>query len=354
MTLLFTDGFDTQDFAEKWVSGTGTWSGANLQGTNRFGSGYSVYQSAATTVYYHRGFGEKSTVITGFAFKQSVSNTSGFSLPICALWGDARATQHVYIGIANSTNKIEIRRGNWTGTLLATSATAVIPVNTWCHIQVKATLHDTTGSVEVKLDDAAAVSVSGVDTRNGGTLGTFSSLMIGSEANFGLADVLSWDDLYICDTTDATATQGAAFNDFLGDVRIRTILPSGAGSSTQLTPTGSGSNYENVNDVPPVTTTYNASGTSGHRDTYAMPDLSLSGGDSVLAVVTNTTGQRDNTTAISMKAAVKSSSTVGYGATTVLATARATFQDVFGDDPATSAAWTNAAVDAMEIGAEVV
>ena len=35
MALLFTDGFDVQDFTEKWVSGVGTWTG--LSGSPRFG-----------------------------------------------------------------------------------------------------------------------------------------------------------------------------------------------------------------------------------------------------------------------------------------------------------------------------
>ena len=358
MAILGTDGFDIQDIGDRWVSGFGTWSGANLAGSPRFGaSGYSVYQTSTVTVYYHRMFGEKATVIVGFAFKNNQSNATGFALPICSLWGDARATQHLYIGQATSTNKIEIRRGNWTGTLLATSATATIPLNTWCYIEVKATLHDTTGSCEVRLNGASAVSVSGVDTKNGGTLGTFSSLMIGSQANYGGAATLSWDDLYICDNVDGTTltpSQGAAFNDYLGDVRVRTLLPNAAGSSTQFATTGSGTNYENVNDVPPVTTTYNSSGVSGQRDTYNLDNASIAGGDSVLAVVASNWMLRDNTGAISAKTAVKSGSTVGYGASNALTTSRVLYQDAMALDPATSATWANAAIDSLEIGAEVV
>lgn len=351
--ILATDGFEMKDIEDRWVAGFGSWVGtANLSGAGRYGSDVCVYQSFLSTVYYHRMFGEKSTVIVGFALKMSASNNSGFDLPICALWGDTRSTQHLYIGVQNSTNKVTIRRGNWTGTVLATSASVTIPNNEWCYVEVKAVLHDSTGSVEVRVNEEVAVTFSG-DTRNGGTNATFSSLMIGSQANFGSSIVMSWDDLYICDTADGTATQGAPFDDYLGDVRVRTLLPNGAGSSTQFTPTGSSSNYENVNDVPPVTTTWNASGTSGHRDTYALPNPSIPGAETVLAVVLNSTALRDNTGSISVKNAVKSGATVGYGASNALTTTRTHYMDVKAKDPNTSATWSSAAIDAMELGAEV-
>lgn len=353
MSLLCTDGFDKQDFVDKWVAGFGTFT--SITGTPRFGaSGYSVSQSMGSTAYSFRSFGEKATVIVGFAFKMSASNSTGFSLPICALWGDARTTEHLQLGVVNSTNKLEVRRGNWTGTVLGTSATETIPINTWCHIQMKATLHDSTGSVEVKLNGTTVINVTGVDTKNAGTLTTFSSLMIGSNANFG-TNTFSWDDSWICDTVDGTTltpSQGAAFDTFLGDQRVRTLHPSGAGSSTQFTPL-SGSNYDNTNDVPPNYSTYNASGTTGHRDTYAMDDASIASGDSVLAVVVNNWLQRDNTGAINGKGALKSGSTVGYGPTVALGTTKALQQDVFAKDPNTSAAWVNAAIDSVEAGAEV-
>jgi hypothetical protein len=352
--LLATDGFEVKDIEERWVSGSGSWVGTgNLSGAGRFGGDVSVFQSVASTVYYHRMFAESGTIIVGFAYKANGLNSSGFDIPICAFWGDARTTEHIYIGLQSTTHKIVIRRGNWGGTTLATSASAAVPNNAWCYIEVKVVLHDTTGSVEVRMDGAAAVSVSGADTRNGGTLATMSSVMIGSQANFAASPTLFWDDFYICDTTDGTATQGAPLDDFLGDVRVRTLLPSGAGASTQLTPS-TGSNYDNVNDAPPVTTTYNFSSTSGHRDTYGLPNPSIPGTDTVVAVAAYMLAQRDNTSAISMKQAVKSGATVAYGSTRALTTTRTPYLDVLAEDPNTSAAWTSSAVDAMEIGAEVV
>ena len=50
---------------------------------------------------------------------------------------------------------------------------------------------------------------------------------------------------------------------------------------------------------------------------------------------------------------MKSSSTVGYGATNALSLTNTFYQDVFADDPHTSTTWANAAIDSMEIGLEV-
>ena len=77
-----------------------------------------------------------------------------------------------------------------------------------------------------------------------------------------------FDDLYVCDGS------GSVNNDFLGDVRVVTVRPNGAGGSTQWTP-DSGSNYARVNEtISGEDSNYVEDGTSGHEDRYAYGDLS--------------------------------------------------------------------------------
>jgi hypothetical protein len=84
-----------------------------------------------------------------------------------------------------------------------------------------------------------------------------------------------------------------------------------------------------------------------------MDNLSLSGADDVLAVQHVMHASRDNTSAINMKPALKSSATVSYGTTRALSTTVAVYAEFAHKDPNTSAAWTSSAIDALEFGAEV-
>ena len=53
----------------------------------------------------------------------------------------------------------------------------------------------------------------------------------------------------------------------MGDEFIVAIVPNGAGAFTQLTPSA-GSNFDNVNDIAPSTTTYNRATAANQQDTY--------------------------------------------------------------------------------------
>jgi hypothetical protein len=152
--------------------------------------------------------------------------------------------------------------------------------------------------------------------------------------------------MYLLDDT------GTTNNNFLGEVRIQTIFPTAAGSSTQLTPTGVANNWDNANDIPPNTATYNSSSTTGNRDTYTMGDLSAAS-VSVLAVQTSTIMKKLDAGIGNMKPALKSGVSVYYGATQSLSASPLLYLDKYENDPATSAAWTQASVNAAEFGAEV-
>ncbi len=79
---------------------------------------------------------------------------------------------------------------------------------------------------------------------------------------------VDFDDLYVIDD------QGSHNTSFLGDCRIETLFPNGAGASSQWTP-NSGTNYSRVNEVfTDQDTSYVSTAGVGNRDSYAMGDLS--------------------------------------------------------------------------------
>lgn len=146
--------------------------------------------------------------------------------------------------------------------LLLTSSIGFV-VGAYTHIQVKGTIHDTTGSAEIMVNGASGGSVSGVDTKAAFDAGA-SAFALGfpsvSGGTFDHDDPV-WGDL-----------QGSVDNDFFGDLAVVGSLPSGAGASAQFTPS-TGANYAAVDDAAPSTADYVSSGTDGHKDTYAFADI---------------------------------------------------------------------------------
>ena len=180
------------------------------------------------------------------------------------------------------------------------------------------------------------------DTRNGGTVAGIDTVRLG-----GLYGPNAlFDDVYICDGTGS-----APYNTFLGEIRVHSLSPTAAGSSTQWTP-DTGSNYARVNEVPYSAANYVQSGTSGQRDTYTMADLPVSP-ETVLAVQNNIVAKRTDAAAISIKPVIKSGATLSYGSSTSLTTYDSTLSDIRVADPNTSTAWTASGVNALEGGFEV-
>ena len=371
MTLLFMDGFDTQDTTTKWVvttslggSPTPTWSAST-----RFGTGYCVSMPVTNANYYYQlqaVITASAHVFLGAAVKTGIASGQNYSPPFHMLLGDSGATCHLYL-VASTLGSLQLWRGDGrtiatsgapytaygpNGTMLASTANGVIDAG-WHYIELGATIDSSTGTATVCMDGATVLTFTG-NTRNGGTLVNIDTIMQASAGfldvhdlvNVGIGSIIM-DDLYIANSA------GSVNNTLLGDVRVQTLAPTGAGSSTGLTPTGSSSNYANVNEVPDSTATYNASSVSGTRDTYAMADL-VSTSASVFGVQQTSVMFKSDAGAATMKAAQKSGATVSYGATRTLSTSPMLYRDMFEINPATSAAYTTSEVNALEAGAEVV
>jgi hypothetical protein len=159
--------------------------------------------------------------------------------------------------------------------------------------------------------------------------------------------VLYYDDFYVCDNSGS-----APNNTFLGDVRVQTLLPTGAGASTQWTPSV-GNNWDNVNDAPYSAATYNSANAAGLRDTYAMSDVN-SATDTIFGVQANLLALKTDSGSANVKHVVRSGGTDYSGADRVLSTSLASYVAVREVDPATSVAWDNAGINAVEFGMEVV
>lgn len=336
MTLLFIDGFDSYaaaDITKKWnTADTPTMSGTSGR---RGGGGlfYGGNASGASKVLPSN----ISTVVFGCAFKIAVLGIGNGIFKFMDT-----SVNHVIVGV-NADGSISACRAN-TSTVLGTTALGLISSNTYNYIEIKTTIHDTTGSVTIKLNGAQVLNLTNVDTRNGGN-STLNTVRVQSPASS--ADV-TFDDLYICDTA------GSTNNDFLGDVRVDTIMPNGDGNYTQFTPSTGTTHYTLVDESTPNTTDYNDGSTVGDRDSYTLGNLSALTSQTIYGVQVNAAINKDDAGSKSAATFVRSNGTNGDGATAVLGTSQVYVSQIYETNPDGAVAWTESTVNAMEAGVVVI
>jgi hypothetical protein len=340
MALIFMDGFDHYNTpAQKgWIA-----TGGNMQASGtRFGSGQCYSLGGNQNMYQQLpSTSEHATIIIGCAVYRSanvgVHNDWLF-------YSDAHATTHVVVAIMPDGSIGAWRGGyNNANVLGISAANNLVPPNVWAYIEIKVTLSDTVGVVEVRLNGSATpvLNVSGVDTKNGGTKTTIDSVGINNSTGTSL-----YDDVYILNPSGSVNTT------FLGDVRVETIYPTGAGASTGLTPS-TGANWAAVDETPPNTTDYVSSAGTNVKDTYAMGDLST-GASTVVGMQIGTYAMKTDTGVKQYRQVVRSGGTDYPGTARSPATSYNYDFAISETNPATSVAWTKSTVNAVEIGVEVL
>lgn len=230
------------DTANSRTGSGGSWAGPGNQGIVNI---QSIIPATTTFVF---GFGAKfpSTNTTTFCYVHD-----GVSI-------------HLSLRLT-SLGALNLYRGDGV-TLLATSATTPFSITgVWRYIEFKATIDDVAGSVTVRVDGTTVLTYSG-DTRNGSTATVTTMVLF----NLGNPGTTYFDDVYALDTTGP-----APYNDFLGDIVVRTLLPTGDGDSSGWL--GSDGNSVNnsllVDEVTSSMTDYVAANVSGTSDLYALADV---------------------------------------------------------------------------------
>lgn len=337
MALLFMDGFDVSDYATKY-SVINSGAGFSSTTSTRFTSGSALQRGFNSAGELWRTIPASATVICGFAFMYT-NNYPAYPANILVISGDNTVTDHISIVTGDTANTLWVRRG---GTVLFTAAN--VTVNVWHYLELKATINSTTGAVELRIDGIPVGSFSG-NTKNGGTNSSVDTIKLGGSGNNTSINITR-DDLYVLDDTGP-----APYNNYLGDVRVFSLSPNGAGASTQWTP-DTGVNYTRVNEVPYSAANYVQSQTTGQRDTYLLADLPA-GVTNIYGVQGNVIAKRTDAGNISLKPVLKSGATLAYGPTTALITSDTVISTLQATDPATSTAWTISGVNALEAGMEV-
>lgn len=338
--VLFADSFDhyaTADIAKKWTQSSNATIGSvgrnSSSGMRLSGSGSNGYAYVTTNP------GSASEGGIGFAVKVNSLFTSASGDELVRILQADGTTQHVAVGLTSGG----LFTGKRNTTTLGTSS-AGITAGTFYYVEVKWVIHDSTGSIRVKVNGTEVLALTGVDTRNGGD-GTWAIVVL-QNGSSNASITVDLDDLVIWDTT------GSDNNDFLGPIRLKAIFPDGAGNSTDFTPS-TGSNYQNVDDTSQDgDSTYNSETTAGDHDTYTFGAVGVTG--TVRFVQTNLMVRSNGAGAETIRPKIRISSTDYNGTTVGITTDYRDSREVFETSPATAAQWTVSEIDGAEFGIELV
>jgi hypothetical protein len=338
MALLFFDGFDHYGTGDP--AALGKWATASV----------AAAQSTVprTGTHHLRISGGGFLVSKPFPTSGGVVVGTAFHLPSVAGGAtnllEVREGTTVHLAVSITAGMLlTVKRGT---TVLATGTT-VLAINGWYYLELKGTIHDTTGSYEVRLDGVAEpnLTASGVDTRNAGTTGQWDRVVLA-----GIVTNSYYDDFYLCDQSGA-----APRNTFLGPVKIETVYPQtdavAAGSNAGLTPSTGTDHGALVDETTPNTSDYNSSPTVGLKDTYQYPALSLTG--AILGIQTNLYAAKSDAAVRTVCAVVRAGGTDYDGANVSPLTTFSYFSEVRAQNPNTSADWTSADVGSLEVGMKV-
>lgn len=329
MALRFIESFE-----HSGITG-GKWTGAGGGGisytTGRFGGSAVQTNNRYIYKYLPASYAE---LIFGAAIS---FNSDGGR---CFSWLMSGGTQ-VYLVYASGTQKISAYRGN--GTLLGTGST-LITLSAWHFVEIRTKFDNSTGEVEILSDGVQHLLVTGVDTDNG--LGSSGD---GIQIGDGNGMFNFFDDIYLLDTAS-----GSPCDDFLGDVRVEALFPTGNGNSSQFLGSDSNStdNYLLVDDpTPDGDTTYVESSSVGDEDTYAYGNLTSTTG-TVYGVAPIPYSRKTDSGPRSICSVARLSATEEDSADTALTASYQYSQDIRQTKPG-GGAWTISDVNSAEFGVKV-
>lgn len=336
--LRFCDSFDHYTTVlEKWTTqGESTISAGN----GRFGAALAWDEWGGDFVT--KTLDAQATWIIGMAIKFSVLPSAGQDAQVFRLLDGGTLQTDVRL---RSTGKLYITRN---GTQLGSDGATTLLVNTFYYLEFKCTINDTTGVAVLKVNGVTELNLSSQDTKNTANA-TADAIALGGSigsSNFGTIYI---DDVYVCDATGSAPT-----NDFLGDVRIETILPSGNGNSSQMDGSDGNSidNYLLVDEAAPNSDTdYVESDVVGDKDTYVYGNVTPASG-TVYGVQILPFAKKSDAGTRTFKSVARLSGTEADGPDTALTTSYQYHSDIRETKPG-GGAWSISDVNSAEFGEKV-
>lgn len=304
-----------------------------------------VFQSGGNGNNRLRKVSPLSTATKGCGFRlwfDSLPSSSG-DAPSIIQFCDMNNSPQITVR-AETTGALSVYRGNGSD-LLATTAGPVITAGAWHHIETKVVIDDSAGSVEVRVNGIAVISLTNEDTKA-------SSLTEVSQIQFrpGYSG-LSRHDYYLNDLIIWNG-EGSENNDFLGDIQVVTLLPT-ADDTFPWTPSTGTTGWDLLAKTGPNEATIDATYISADDAPPAACVFDLSDLDpdivTVKGLMTVVRQFKNDGGTANTQVSLVSGSDEDNGADRPITTAATYWMDVSELDPATGAAWTPTAVDAAQL-----
>src|SRR3984957_5848734 len=220
---------------------------------------------------------------------------------------------------------------------------AVIPGAVWQYLEVYGVTATTGGAVTVRVNETVVLSLVSANTASGSTIPSTGV----DQIDFGSLGNATVDDFYVCDNS------GASLNNFIGNTRVPAQTPNGVGALTQWTPTGSASfNWQLASNPYMDDSSYVSCSTAGDIDLYTLSPVANA--PQILAVQSIVVARQDDSGQRQIESVIKSGSVQATGAVVNTNATYAGHTDIFTVDPNTGSSWTYGAVNALQVGAELV
>ena len=325
MTRLLTTGFETGTFADVVANAY-----SSIETSTIRTGAYSLKCSGQNSYVRLRQFPTaSSTIYTSMMLVKPFTGQNqaiiGFLDPAAGLLGTLRFTSSEQISF-------------YVGTTLTATGTINIPSNQWFSLEVYFYITDSGGRLTTKVNGVQDIDYTG-DTKIG-TPSTCQQIEFYGSNSYALYV----DDVVVNDNN------GTANNSWPGIVRLQPIRPNATGDSAQFTRGGTdrGANWDQVDEAPSVHTDYIYSTTVDQKDLYNAGTFTVPTGATVKNIVVVATALYDSgagNIAVGLKSTNEDFSTdQAIGATVK------TYEYAVPLDPATSAAWGQSAIDAVQIG----
>lgn len=239
----------------------------------------------------------------------------------------------------NSTGKLY---GYNSALTLVASGTTALSANTWYRLDLKVGSSATVGAYELKINNVAewsgttnTLAANGTNTRIGKHTNRNSNTV-----DFYYGPVVIDDANYVSDP----------------NFYVATLLPNTNGSTMDWTSGTGASDYTQVNEIPPSNTNYvkNSGASAGQVALFGFQnraDKSMDNNATFYAVKARIRIAEDIAATASTNIRVRSGGVNSNGATFDGSATFISVSRLLSTDPATSAAWTGSAIDAIEAGA---
>lgn len=337
------DGFDL--YASPADAVNGYWDSASLNPASsafvaggRFGVGRGLNVSNSSLFYKTSAVNDAVHHLV-VAFRQPSAITGSTLGLYFQLFDNTTAQCSI---VFRSDGAILLRSGGPTGTILATYTNAFTLLNTWYAFEIEVVINNTTGSFAVRRDGSTSndFSATSLNTRPGSN--SYANKVLVCNNGFIEHDI---DDFFW--RSDASSVA------WIGDIRCYARMPA-SDASVQFTRSAGATNASCVDEAQQnALTDYVSDATVGHADLYNIATIS-STPLSVVAVTTRGYMQKSDAGARTANVQLKSGATTVNTPTLTLTTSWQWAWRIDTVNPNGGAAWTPAAVDALQLGPTVV